>query len=167
MERLLGEWEVEVCRGSVADWTNELHCYLTLADYLLQYEAMRLESKYMNATQMTLLIAAALLYVAPVLVAAYRRVRYWWLLGMINLLLGWTVIGWLIAYVWAVMGESHPHRKPHSRIYEFLAAYAGPAGHGFWVALSMTVYVLGQVLLAAIVSVGASLATSGVGRQRW
>lgn len=121
----------------------------------------------MHAELMSLLVMVATIYVAPAVVAAYRRVRYWWLVALISLMFGWTLIGWIVAFVWSVMAETRPRTKPHSRAYQALAMCAGPAGHGFWVALSMTAYVLGQVLLAAVVSVGAGFAMSDVGRQRW
>lgn len=41
-------------------------------------------------------------YFTPVLVAVLRKHRFTTAIGLINLLLGWTVIGWLASIVWAV-----------------------------------------------------------------
>lgn len=41
-------------------------------------------------------------YFIPFIVAAGRRHRFTTAIGLINLLLGWTVIGWLAAIIWAV-----------------------------------------------------------------
>ena len=41
-------------------------------------------------------------YFLPFFVAAGRKHRFSTAIGLINLLLGWTVIGWLAAIVWAV-----------------------------------------------------------------
>jgi len=41
-------------------------------------------------------------YLAPVLIAVLRKHRFTPTIGLINLALGWTVVGWLAAIVWAV-----------------------------------------------------------------
>ncbi len=41
-------------------------------------------------------------YFIPFFVAAGRKHRFSTAIGLINLLLGWTVIGWLAAIIWAV-----------------------------------------------------------------
>lgn len=45
---------------------------------------------------------AFLAYLAPFLIAFERRHRYLWTIGAINLVLGWTGLGWFAALVWAV-----------------------------------------------------------------
>ena len=50
------------------------------------------------AAGLTLLAA----YVMPVAIAATRGHRYTRTIGAINLVLGWTVIGWFAALFWAV-----------------------------------------------------------------
>lgn len=44
-----------------------------------------------------------LLYFAPKFVASYRHHPNVDAITMLNLLLGWTVIGWVVALVWAMM----------------------------------------------------------------
>ena len=41
-------------------------------------------------------------YFIPFLVAVGRKHRFTTAIGLINLLLGWTVVGWLAAMIWAV-----------------------------------------------------------------
>jgi hypothetical protein len=42
-----------------------------------------------------------LVYFAPTLVALVRHKRNTFSIFLLNLLLGWTLIGWIIALVWA------------------------------------------------------------------
>ena len=37
----------------------------------------------------------------PAIVAAYRHHRNRVAIGIVNLLLGWTLIGWVVAFIWA------------------------------------------------------------------
>lgn len=41
-------------------------------------------------------------YFTPLVIAVLRRHRFTTAIGLINFLLGWTVVGWLAAIVWAV-----------------------------------------------------------------
>jgi hypothetical protein len=43
-----------------------------------------------------------LAYLTPVFIALLRKHRFTTTIGLINLALGWTVVGWLAAIVWAV-----------------------------------------------------------------
>ena len=43
-----------------------------------------------------------LAYLTPVFIAVLRKHRFTTAIGVINLALGWTVVGWLAAIVWAV-----------------------------------------------------------------
>jgi hypothetical protein len=40
-------------------------------------------------------------YFLPCIVAAYRKKRNTVAIAVLNLFLGWTVIGWVVALVWA------------------------------------------------------------------
>jgi hypothetical protein len=44
---------------------------------------------------------AGLFYIAPTILALKRGVRSGGYLFLLNLVLGWTVIGWVVALVWA------------------------------------------------------------------
>jgi len=56
-----------------------------------------------------LLVALGTLYFWPAIVA--RKKRNLWAIFVLNLLLGWTLVGWVIALVWACMVET-PAPKP-------------------------------------------------------
>lgn len=49
--------------------------------------------------------AGAGLYFLPTVVAVGRRHRNWGALFMLNLLAGWTIVGWVICLVWAVVRD--------------------------------------------------------------
>ncbi len=57
---------------------------------------------------MELLILILLaLYILPTVIAALRNVKAVAGIVVLNLLLGWTLIGWVGALVWAVSGPRH------------------------------------------------------------
>ena len=69
-----------------------------------------------DAVELIKTVAKALLVTAayglPALVAVYRRHRRAEAIAIVNLFLGWTVIGWLAALVWAFRSRSRgsPYR---------------------------------------------------------
>ena len=44
-----------------------------------------------------------LLYMLPALVAHHRGHRQTKAIAVLNIFLGWTVLGWIVALVWAMM----------------------------------------------------------------
>jgi hypothetical protein len=48
------------------------------------------------------LLVTTAIYISPILVAIYRNHRSRLQIAMLNILLGWTVIGWAVALIWAV-----------------------------------------------------------------
>ncbi|MDO9484678.1 MAG: superinfection immunity protein [Actinomycetota bacterium] len=46
------------------------------------------------------------LYMLPWAIAASRNMRDQWGLFAVNLLVGWTVIGWVIALIWSIAGSN-------------------------------------------------------------
>jgi hypothetical protein len=55
---------------------------------------------------LVLLAAVALLiHFLPIFVAWRRHVKNFWWIFLINFFFGWTLIGWVIALVWAVNDE--------------------------------------------------------------
>jgi hypothetical protein len=54
---------------------------------------------------MTFLFLSAILYFLPTILARHKA-DFTGILLM-NLLLGWTVIGWFVALIWACAAESH------------------------------------------------------------
>jgi hypothetical protein len=62
---------------------------------------------------------ALLFYFLPTSLAAFRRrKKFPWILG-VNLLLGWTVIGWIVAFIWAFVGKPVADPKPRSKAMSF------------------------------------------------
>jgi hypothetical protein len=55
-----------------------------------------------------LLVVLALLYVLPTLLAWVRRSRRRWRITAINLLLGWTIVGWIAAAIMTFAYEPPP-----------------------------------------------------------
>ena len=51
------------------------------------------------------LIAISFLYLFPAIIGLLRVKKTWFAIFLLNLLLGWTVFGWIGALIWAVMPE--------------------------------------------------------------
>lgn len=47
----------------------------------------------------------ALLHFLPAIIAGSRHVRNFWWIVLLNVLFGWTVIGWVVALVWALRDD--------------------------------------------------------------
>ncbi len=69
---------------------------------------------------MTFLLFATLMYFLPSIIA--HRKRNFAGIFMVNLLFGWTVVGWVIALVWACVADV---RQP-------VFAMTGPARYCTW-----------------------------------
>lgn len=46
--------------------------------------------------------AYVLMYTAPAIVAFERKHHNKWAIGALNVLLGWTIIGWIIGLIWSM-----------------------------------------------------------------
>lgn len=57
---------------------------------------------------MTLLICAAILYFVPSMIASSRHRHNTGAIFATNLLLGWTFIGWAVAFIWAMTAVQIP-----------------------------------------------------------
>ena len=62
-----------------------------------------------------LLIALIAAYFAPTLIAGINRRRNATAIFALNLLLGWSLIGWIVAFVWALVRDPEPIRLPLAR----------------------------------------------------
>jgi hypothetical protein len=69
-----------------------------------------------------MLIVAVLIYFLPTIVALSRGHLSALAIFFLNLLLGWTLIGWLIAFVWSCTGNTA------ANFYRLEADGAGPGG---------------------------------------
>jgi len=52
-----------------------------------------------------LILIAALIYLLPGVIASYVRHRYAVAIWALNILLGWSGLGWVAALVWALMAQ--------------------------------------------------------------
>lgn len=52
-----------------------------------------------------MLLAVIVLYLLPLLVAWRRRHRSLAAIGFVNIVLGWTLLGWLWAMIWSLTGN--------------------------------------------------------------
>jgi len=49
----------------------------------------------------TLVLGAIVVYILPTIIASQRRHRSTAGIAIVNLLFGWTVLGWIAAFIWA------------------------------------------------------------------
>ncbi|HEX3860598.1 MAG TPA: superinfection immunity protein [Stellaceae bacterium] len=61
-----------------------------------------------NTAEVILLILILVLYMLPTLLAFARDIPRRKLVTVINIILGWTLIGWLVAFLWATLERSTP-----------------------------------------------------------
>lgn len=60
------------------------------------------------------LIILTVLYFLPAGIAGTRQHRSAGAITLLNLFLGWTVLGWLVALIWAFTGDVHRPAPPGS-----------------------------------------------------
>ncbi|WP_265494728.1 superinfection immunity protein [Providencia heimbachae] len=58
-----------------------------------------------RVVSLSFFIAAPLLYVLPAIEAKIKSHSRFNQILVVNILLGWTLIGWVVAYVWALGGK--------------------------------------------------------------
>jgi membrane protease YdiL (CAAX protease family) len=56
-------------------------------------------------TLYTLLVISGLMYFLPAVVACLRHHKSAPGIFVLNLLTGWTLLGWIVSFVWACIGE--------------------------------------------------------------
>lgn len=56
--------------------------------------------------ELLVLLVMVPIYFVPLIVAAARRHRSLLGVGLLNVLAGWTFVGWVGALIWAIVGES-------------------------------------------------------------
>lgn len=61
--------------------------------------------------ELIILVAVFIVYFMPWCIAMLREHNRRFMIGLLNLLLGWTLIGWVIAFLWAVS----PMKVVHGR----------------------------------------------------
>jgi hypothetical protein len=58
---------------------------------------------------LTICLVGISVYLLPALVAWGNEKRNWPAIAALNLLLGWTVLGWVVALVWGLCKDSKPN----------------------------------------------------------
>jgi hypothetical protein len=76
-----------------------------------------------------LILLIAVAYFLPIWVAAARNCKAGAGIAVVNLFLGWTFIGWVVALAWAASGEQKPKELPAAPVLE---SEANPNGR--WIA---------------------------------
>ena len=52
---------------------------------------------------MVLAISIIIAYFLPTIIAVLRKHKNWLAIFIVNILVGWTFIGWVVALVWSVI----------------------------------------------------------------
>jgi hypothetical protein len=61
---------------------------------------------YENTVFVILLLLCVIIYMLPTLIAYARDVPSRHTITVINIVFGWTLVGWLIAFLWAMLAET-------------------------------------------------------------
>jgi hypothetical protein len=57
-------------------------------------------------------VATVTIYMLPTFIAAKRNCKARNAIGIVDLFLGWTFVGWVVALAWSASGEVEPVSKP-------------------------------------------------------
>ena len=68
----------------------------------------------MTLGAIALFILAIIFYLLPCVIAAVRNARHSGMIFFINLVFGWTVLGWIAALIWAI-AEAPEEPRPIDR----------------------------------------------------
>jgi hypothetical protein len=55
--------------------------------------------------ELLVFLALIVIYFVPTIVAGRRQHNSWWAIALVNIALGWTLLGWFIAMVWSLTGN--------------------------------------------------------------
>jgi hypothetical protein len=80
---------------------------------------------------LALLLALVCIYFLPTIISGVRdKAEGGGGVFIVNLLLGWTLIGWFVAFIWACTGRTKPDlRQDERRHAELIAAVSGKSPH--------------------------------------
>ena len=67
---------------------------------------------YALTMEISIVIALVALYFLPLFIAAGRNHENATAIGVLTVLLGWTALGWIVAFVWSFTGPGSDRRKP-------------------------------------------------------
>ena len=69
-----------------------------------------------STTTVLMLIAVVFIYMLPTLIAFGREHRRRMDVTVVNILFGWTLIGWLLAIVWALRNPTERQASEHAEV---------------------------------------------------
>jgi len=72
------------------------------------------DSALLGPSHLLLFAIAFALYLLPTFLALYRDCTASAWIAALNVLLGWTLFGWVIALGWAAAGKTRPSAVPHA-----------------------------------------------------
>lgn len=61
---------------------------------------------YDNTIWVIELLLAIIIYMIPTVIALARDIPQRSTVAVVNIIFGWTLIGWVIAFIWALMAET-------------------------------------------------------------
>jgi VIT1/CCC1 family predicted Fe2+/Mn2+ transporter len=60
--------------------------------------------------EMMFMIFGALLFIIPMVIAHKRKCANFVMIDLLSFFLSWTILGWVVALVWAIEGKSDPQK---------------------------------------------------------
>lgn len=66
---------------------------------------------YDNTIFVITLMVIVIIYMLPTLIAYARDIPQRQTIGVLNIVFGWTLIGWVIMFLWALMAETGPEEQ--------------------------------------------------------
>ena len=80
---------------------------LAACGFLVVVLGMARDTKNLMApVHLLLLLVVVALYLLPMALAVYRDCEATFWIGLVNVFLGWTVFGWVVAVGWAARGKT-------------------------------------------------------------
>lgn len=70
------------------------------------------------------MVSAIALYFLPTIIAGYRQHSSLFVIALLNIFFGWTMLGWLILVIWACFGDQHTSwSRPSEKKCPYCAEY--------------------------------------------
>lgn len=85
-----------------------------------------------SITTLVVFVLAIFVYFLPIVVAVNRHTMNAGAVGVVNVLLGWTVIGWIVALAMAAGGSTEEQVKARATVPAMAAPVISPDGKSWW-----------------------------------
>jgi hypothetical protein len=86
----------------------------------------RVKGNFMELGAWIVIFLAIIFYLLPCVISASRGCKHGGMIFMINLLFGWTILGWIAALIWAIVEA--PEAEPLAAIAPATPAPSGESG---------------------------------------